>query len=325
MCWIETIYPYNRKCRIALFRFSGMHFCMNWDALSFDWNQIRAFLATAETGSFSGAARALRSTQPTVGRQVAALEESLGLVLVERSGRGLMLTQAGRDLLEQVRKMGDAALNISLVADGQSNALSGKVTISATDLLSAEHMPELLAPLREKAPGIVVHVVPSNDLSDLMRREADIAIRHVKPEQPELIAKRIGDFTVNLYAATELLDRLGRPDSLSAIAQLPMVGVADPDRLVGPLNQMGVPISEANFVASSASGVVIWGMVKAGFGISMLPCFLCDNEPGIEKVFPSLPSASFPVWLVTHRELRTSPRIRMVFDVLAEGLEQTVV
>ena len=100
---------------------------MNWDALSFDWNQIRAFLATAETGSFSGAARALRSTQPTVGRQVAALEESLGLVLVERSGRGLMLTQAGRDLLEQVRKMGDAALNISLVADGQSNALSGKV------------------------------------------------------------------------------------------------------------------------------------------------------------------------------------------------------
>ena len=106
-----------------------MHFCMNWDALSFDWNQIRAFLATAEEGSFSGAARALRSTQPTVGRQVAALEESLGLVLVERSGRGLTLTQPGRDLLEQVRKMGEAAVKISLVADGQTNALSGKVTI----------------------------------------------------------------------------------------------------------------------------------------------------------------------------------------------------
>lgn len=297
---------------------------MNWDALSFDWNQVRAFLATAEEGSFSGAARALRSTQPTVGRQVAALEESLGLALVERNGRGLTLTQPGRDLLEQVRKMGDAALKISLLAEGQSSALSGKVTISATDLLSAEHMPELLAPLREKAPGIMPHIVPSNDLSDLMRREADIAIRHVQPEQPELIAKRIGDFTANLYAARELLDRLGRPDSMSAIAQLPMVGVADPDRLVGPLNQMGVPITKSNFVASSASGVVTWQMVKAGLGVSMLPCYLCDREPGIEKVFPSLPSANFPVWLVTHRELRTSPRIRMVFDVLAEGLAQAV-
>lgn len=301
-----------------------MHFRMNWDALSFDWNQTRAFLATAEEGSFSGAARALRSTQPTVGRQVAALEESLGMVLVERSGRGLTLTQPGRDLLEQVRKMGDAALEISLIADGQSNALSGKVTISATDLLAAGHMPELLAPLREKAPGIMLNVVPSNDLSDLMRREADIAIRHVQPEQPELIAKRIGDFTANLYAATDLLDRLGRPASLSAIADLPMVGVADPDRLLEPLNQIGVPITEENFVASSASGVVTWEMVKAGFGVSMLPCFLCDREPGIERVFPSLPSANFPVWLVTHRELRTSPRIRMVFDVLTEGLSQAV-
>jgi DNA-binding transcriptional LysR family regulator len=297
---------------------------MNWDALSFDWNQIRAFLATAEEGSFSGAARALRCTQPTVGRQVAALEESLGLVLVERSGRGLTLTQSGRDLLEQVRKMGDIAIEISLLADGEFSTLSGKVTISATDLLSAEFMPELLAPLREKAPSIVLHVVPANDLSDLLRREADIAIRHVQPEQPELIAKRIGDFTANLYAATELLNRLGRPDSLSAIAQLPMVGVADPNRLVGPLNQMGVPITEANFVASSGSGVVTWALVKASFGASMLPCYLCDKEPGIEKVFPSLPSLNFPVWLVTHRELRTSPRIRMVFDVLAKGLARLV-
>ena len=297
---------------------------MNWDALSFDWNQVRAFLATAEEGSFSAAARVLKTTQPTVGRQIAALEESLGLALVERSGRGLAVTEAGLGLLDHVRRMGDAAASISLVADGQSKELSGKVTISATDLLSAAHMPELLAPLRKQAPGIVLNILSSNDLSDLMRREADIAIRHVRPEQPELIAKHIGVFRANLYAASSLLDERGRPGSLSAIAELPMVGVADPELLVGPLNQMGVPITSENFVVSSPSGVVTWELVKAGYGASMLPEFLCDREPGVEKVFPDLPSPEFPMWLVTHRELKTSGRIRAVFDVLSEGLSKAV-
>lgn len=297
---------------------------MNWDALTFDWNQVRAFLATAEEGSFSAAARALNTTQPTVGRQIASLEESLGLALVERSGRGLILTEAGRDLVEHVRKMGEAAVGISLFAEGRSSTLSGKVTISATDLLSAAFLPTLLAPLRETAPGIILNVLPSNDLSDLMRREADIAIRHVRPEQPELIARHIGEFRANLYAASSLLDRMGRPTSLSAIAELPMVGVADAERLVGPLNQMGIPVSTDNFVASSPSGVVTWEMVKMGYGASMLPEFLCDRHPGVEKVYPSFPSFEFPMWLVTHRELRTSGRIRAVFDRLAEGLSEAV-
>ncbi len=292
--------------------------------MSFDWNQVRAFLATAEEGSFSGAARALKSTQPTVGRQIAALEQDLGLTLVERSGRGLTLTEPGRDLLDHVRKMGDAAAQISLVAEGQSTQISGKVSITATDLLSAMHLPEVLAPLRESAPGIRLHLVCSNDLSDLMRREADIAIRHVRPEQPELIARHIGDFFANLYAATSYLDAVGRPNTLREIADLSMVGVADPDRLVAPMQQMGIPIREENFVTSSNSGVVTWQMVKAGYGASMLPEFLCDPEPGIEKVFPAMPSLQFPVWLVTHRELKTSRRIRAVFDVLSEGLAKAV-
>ncbi|MFN2098732.1 LysR family transcriptional regulator [Altererythrobacter sp. MF3-039] len=297
---------------------------MNWDALSFDWNQVRAFLATAEEGSFSAAARALKTTQPTVGRQVASLEESLGLALIERSGRGLALTETGLDLLEHVQRMGDAAAKISLVADGQSSAISGKVTISATDLMSAALLPELLAPLRTEAPGIALHILPSNDLSNLMRREADIAIRHVRPEQPELIARHIGNFRANLYAATSLLDERGRPAGLSEIATLPMVGVADPERLIDPLNQMGIPVTADHFVASSPNGGVTWELVKASYGASMLPEFLCDAEPGVERVYPALPSIEFPVWLVTHRELKTSGRIRVVFDLLAEGLSKAV-
>lgn len=297
---------------------------MNWDALRFDWNQVRAFLATAEEGSLSAAARVLKTTQPTVGRQIAALEESLGLVLVERSGRGLSLTEAGHDLREHVRKMGDAAVSISLFAEGHSSALSGTVTVSATNLMSSAQLPELLAPLRESAPGIRINILSSDDMSDLMRREADIAIRHVRPEQPELIARHVGDFRANLYASSGLLDRYGRPSSLKAIADLPMVGVADPDRLVAPLNKIGIPIGAHGFVASSPNGAVTWAMVKAGYGAAMLPELLCEGQPGIEKVYPDFPPFEFPIWLVTHRELKTSKRIRAVFDCLKEQLSQKV-
>lgn len=297
---------------------------MNWQAISFDWNQVRAFLATAEEGSFSAAARALRTTQPTIGRQISALEDALGITLVERSVRGLTLTQPGRDLLDHVRAMGEAATLISLSADGQSQEVKGTVTITATDLLSAAMLPAILAPLRENAPGIRVRVVCSNDIQNLMQREADIAIRHMRPDQPELIARFVGDFGANLYGATAYLDRAGRPRSLRDVADHAFVGNADPERLMAPLQNMGIPVQEQNFVMSTDSGVVAWEMTKSGFGISMQPEALGEAEPGMERVYPGLASPQFPIWLVTHRELQTSRRIRIVFDQLVHGLRQTI-
>lgn len=293
---------------------------MNWQAISFDWNQVRAFLATAEEGSFSGAARVLKTTQPTIGRQIGALEEALGVTLVERSVRGLTLTEAGRDLLDYVRAMGEAATLISMVADGKAQEVSGEVTVTGTDLLSAAVLPGVLLPLRQAAPGIRVRILASSDLQNLMQREADIAVRHVRPDQPDLIARHLGDFRANLYAATAYLDRAGRPRTLRDVADHDFVGNADPERLMAPLHNMGIPIREESFVMSSASGVVAWELVKAGYGVSMQPEALGEAEPGIEKVLPDFPSLEFPIWLVTHRELQTSRRIRIVFDLLAKGL-----
>ena len=297
---------------------------MNWQAISFDWNQVRAFLATAEEGSLSGAARVLKTTQPTIGRQISALEETLGITLVERSVRGLKLTQPGRDLLDHVRSMAEAATLISMSADGHSQEVKGLVSVTATDLMSAEILPEILKPLRQEAPGVSVRVVCSNDIQNLMQRDADIAIRHARPEQPELIARFVGDFGANLYGATEYLDRVGRPQTAREIADLDFVGNADPERLMAPLQNMGIPVREENFVMSSESGVVAWEMTRSGLGISMQPEVLGDRDPATEKVFPSLPSPRFPVWLVTHRELQTSRRIRIVFDQIAHGLRETV-
>lgn len=293
---------------------------MNWDAISFDWNQIRAFLATVEEGSFSGAARALRTTQPTIGRQISELESKLGIMLVERSVRGPSLTEAGRDLLDHVQAMGEAATLISMVATGKSQEVTGDVTVTATDLLSASVLPRLLIPLRELAPGIRVRIVATADMQNLTRREADIAIRHVRPEQPDLIARHVGDFRASLYAATSYLDRVGRPQAPRDVAEFDFVGNADPARLLAPLHNIGIPLREERFVMRSASGVVAWELVRAGFGVAMQPEVLGDGDPGVEKVLPDFPSLEFPIWLVTHKELQTSRRIRIVFDLLARGL-----
>ncbi len=294
---------------------------MNWQAMSFDWNQVRAFLATAEEGSFSGAARALKTTQPTIGRQIAALEASLGITLVERSVRGLVLTQAGRDVLDHVRSMGEAAALISMSAEGQSQEITGEVTVTATDLLSAAILPTVLAPLRQTAPGIRVRLICSNDLHNLMQREADIAIRHARPDQPDLIARHVGNFRAGLYAASAYLDRAGRPRTPREVADHAFVGNADPERLMAPLHAQGIPLRPENFVMSTESGVVAWELVKSGYGISMQPEPLGEAEPDMEKVLPDLPSPEFPIWLVTHRELRTSRKIKIVFDQLAHGLK----
>lgn len=295
---------------------------MNWQAIAFDWNQVRAFLATAEEGSFSAAARALKTTQPTIGRQISALEETLGVTLVERNTRGLEITRPGRDLLDHVRTMAEAATLISMTAEGQSQAVKGTVTVTATDLMCAAMLPALLASLRQNAPGINVRLVPSNDVQNLMQREADVAIRHVRPDQPELIGRFVGDFGANLFGATDYLESAGRPRSLRDIADLAFVGNADPERLMAPLRDMGIPVQEENFVLSTDSGVVAWELTKSGFGISMQPEVLAEAEPGLERVFPGLPSPQFPVWLVTHRELQTSRKIRIVFDHLVQGLRR---
>jgi len=295
---------------------------MNWQAISFDWNQVRAFLATAEKGSFSGAARALNTTQPTIGRQVNALEASLGVTLVERSARGLNLTEAGRNLLDHVRAMGEAATLISMAADGSSQDITGEVTVTGTDLLSTFVLPGVLLPLREAAPGVRVRILPSSEQKNLAERDADIAIRHVRPDQPDLIARHLGDFRANLFATAAYLDRVGRPERLRDIADYDFVGNADPKRLMAPLHNMGIPLRPESFVMSSPDTVVAWELVKAGYGVSMLPEALADAEPVLERVIADFPSLEFPIWLVTHRELQTSRRIRVVFDTLARGLAE---
>ncbi len=305
---------------IAEFLLGDIHICMNWQSITFDWNQARAFLVTAEEGSLSAAARALKLTQPTLSRQVAALEETLGVTLFERVNKSLILTEAGVELAEHVRAMGEAASRVSLSASGQSQQIEGLVTISTTDVMAAYLLPDILRDLRRKAPGIEIKVVSTNSVSDLRRREADIAIRHVEPDHPELYARKLRDARGQIFAARSYLQRFGRKLTKEDAPKLDFLGYEDNEQLIGYLRAMGLDVTQANIKLSSPSLIVAWEYVRLGFGLGVGADEVADRCPDIIPAFEDVAPVTFPIWLVTHRELHTSLRIRTVFDHLAEGL-----
>lgn len=285
-----------------------------------DWNQLRCFLETAQTGSLSAAARRLGLSQPTLSRQVASLEQSLGVTLFERVGRAMQPTEAGLALLEHARAMGAAADELALAATGQSQAVEGTVSVSASDAFSVWLLPPIVAGLRADAPGIVVDVVASNALADLRRREADIAVRHVAPEQPGLIGRLIRHASAGFYASRSYVARHGHPRNAADAAAHAFVGTDRSGRFMEHLHAYGLPIRDSQFVALSENTVVSWRLVEEGVGICALMDEIAEQMQGLVRVFDDMPPVRFPIWLVTHRELRTSRRIRVVFDALARGL-----
>lgn len=293
---------------------------MNWGAINFDWNQVRAFLATAEEGSFSAAARALNQTQPTLGRQVAALESALGVVLFERVGRSVELTPTGRELLTHVRAMAEAAGRLSLSASGQAQTIDGMVRITASDLISAYLMPPVLARLREMAPRLEIDLVATNDIQDIQRREADIAIRHLRPTEPELIARLVREMTASFYATQGYLDRSGVPADLSDLSTHDFIGMGDTEQFIAHMAALGLNLGHGNFRLGSRNGLVAWALARAGLGVSAMADDVAAATPEMVRLIPGMAPIRFPVWLTTHRELHTSARIRLVFDLLAEAL-----
>jgi DNA-binding transcriptional LysR family regulator len=257
---------------------------MKWKSVAFDWNQVRAVLATIEEGSLSAAARALGQTQPTLSRQVAQLEQELDLVLFHRVGRSVTPTQAALDLFDQFQAMRDAATGISLAASGQSQAIEGHVSITATNFMATYALPPVIKQLRDIAPGISVEIIASNEVQNLMRREADIAIRHARPEQPELIATQVNETSGHLYASAEFLERNGHPQEPADLEALDFIGFEHPERLLPVLHERGIHVTRENFKYVSASGSVILELVREGLGIGLMSKDMAEKDPGLVHV-----------------------------------------
>ena len=284
-----------------------------------DWALLRAFLEVAQAGSLSRAALALGSSQPTLSRQVAQLEAQLGHALFERTTRGVRLTEAGAALRVPVERMREQALQFELVAAGRSQSLAGTVRVTASDVYSAYVLPPLLRALRESQPEIQIELVASDRVENLLERDADIALRTVRPRQTALVARRLADQPLGLYAHRDYLLAHGRPTA-ATLRQHAWVGYDRSDQMLRGFRAAEIVVDKTMFGFRCDNQIVAWQAVLAGLGIGVMAQRVAAQFPQVLRVLPKVVIAPMPLWLTAHRELRGTPRLRVVFDALAQAL-----
>jgi DNA-binding transcriptional LysR family regulator len=287
----------------------------------FDWRLVRSFLAALDRGSLLGAARTLRSTQPTVGRHVAELEAQLGVLLFERTGRGLLPTPMALRLAESARAMETAADQLARSVSGAEAGVSGSVRITASQPVACVLMPPVLAQMRQALPEIQVELVSSNEVSNLLRREADIALRMVRPTQASLVARRIGAVPLGAYAHRDYLKRRGTPRKLVDLLQHELIGGDRDQAILRGFAAFGHPVTPQAFALRTDDLMAGWEAVRAGLGVGFIADFVARTDPAVMALpLPMLKIPPLPVWLTVHREIRTSKRIRAVYDFLTQAV-----
>ncbi len=288
--------------------------------LKLDWSLVQTFLAVSERGSLSQAARQLNISQPTAGRQIRQIETTLKLELFQRQPRGLSLTETGAALLPHARQMADAMHGLSLAAAGRSESLSGPVRITASVFTAQHHLPPILARLREEEPEISIDLVPTDRSENLLYREADIAVRMHRSEQLDIVTRHLGEMELGLFAAKSYIARRGRPKTFAEFFDHDLVGYDRSDLILRGMRDMGVEAQRDWFATRTDHHGVYWELVRAGCGIGFAQCNVGDTDPAVERILPEIPMPTLPLWLAAHEAVRNTPRLRRVWDALAEGL-----
>lgn len=290
----------------------------------FDWSLVRSFLAVLDHGSLLGAARQLRLSQPTIGRHVTELESQLGVVLFERTGRGLLPSEAATRLAEAARVMQSGADALARSVSQSERATSGTVRITASQPVACYLLPPLLAQMRLVLPEVQVELVASNAVDNLLRREADIAVRMVQPAQATLIARRVGKVAVRICAHQDYLRRRGVPRQPADLLAHELVGGDRNDSILKGFAARGLPVTRERFGFRTDDLIAAWQAVRAGLGVGVVSDHLIRTDPAVVPLLPQVRIDPIPVWLAVHREIRTSQRIRAVFDFLAQGLPKAM-
>lgn len=284
------------------------------------WDLWRSFLAVTETGSLSAAARSLRLTQPTLGRHVDALEATLGAPLFTRSQHGLQPTSLALSLVPHAEAMASAADNLLRTASGEAEGERGTVRLAASEIVGIEVLPAMLGRFREAHPGIALELALSNRNEDLLRRDADIAVRMVRPQQAALVARRIGTVGIGLYAKRDYLARHGVPETAAELASHTVVGVDRNNAALEAIRIGGEPVAHDLFSYRCDSDVGQLAAVRAGVGIGICQHGVAARDPNLVPVLPDLFDLSLDMWLAMHEDLRHSRRVRLLFDHLAAEL-----
>jgi DNA-binding transcriptional LysR family regulator len=287
-----------------------------------DWALWRSFAAVVQYGSLSAAARAVGLSQPTLGRHVEALEQTLEVTLFERSLSGLRPTETALRLYEPVADAEAALARAGLIAEGATEVLEGSVRITASAMVAHYVLPPMLAAILLRHPGIAIELVASDSAENLLLREADIAVRMFRPTQLDLIARHVADIDVIACAHQSYLDRAGVPRTLEELRGHALIGFDRSEMIVAAAKALGFDLARHDFVMRTDSQTAMWELIKAGVGIGFTQAGIVDATAGMVALFGGKAMAQMPVWLTTHRELYTSRRIRAIYDALGQALEK---
>ena len=323
-CKLSPQYAYLKRS-YAIMNTKAIHAPANkaygfLDPQRVDWNLLKNFCLVADLGSLTRAAAVLDVSQPTLSRQIAELEAIIGATLFERQPRGLRLTEAGTSMLAPAKHMLAAAQAVSMAATGQQREVAGTVRITASEVMSAYVLPPIFAELRATYPAVQIELVASNRIDNLLAREADIAIRMVRPKQASLIAKKVAEYPLGFFAHHAYLERHQRAADGGDVLQYDWIGLDQSTQLIEGFHAAGWKVDKTFFGFRSDNQIVGWQAVLAGLGVGIGLERVAQDFSQLVRVLPEQPLPNLPVWLTAHRELRDSPRIRAVFDFLADAL-----
>jgi DNA-binding transcriptional LysR family regulator len=285
-----------------------------------DWNHYRSFLAVMQAGSLSAAARELGMTQPSIGRHIDALEAALGRPLFTRSPEGLKPTAHAEQLLAPAQAMASAALLAARLANGQEAQSRSTVRISASQIIGGEVLPDMLARFQAQHPWVSLELVLNNRQDDLLKREADIAVRMVRPTQKALMAKKLGRVDIGMYAHQRYIRRKGMPHSLMDMAEHTLIGADTDPTGIKLAQQVGLQIKRTDFHFRSDSDLAQLAALRAGLGIGGCQIGIAQRDPELTPIQPDFLTFSLDMWLITHGDLRRDPNVMALFRHLATHL-----
>jgi DNA-binding transcriptional LysR family regulator len=282
------------------------------------WDLYRTFLAVLTEGSLSGAARSLGITQPTAGRHIEALEAALDQHLFIRTPAGLMPTPAAQALRGYAQTMRSTAAALARAAS-RGEGVSGTVRISASEIIGVAVLPPALAALRRAHSALTIELVPTDRVQDLLRTEADVAVRMTAPQQELLIARHVGDVEVGLYAHTQYLKDHGTPESAAELGRHALIGFDEMTPYLRRAMTALPALSHERLALRTDSSVAQLALMRAGCGIGACQCPLAERTPELVRVLPGW-SLKLPTWVAMHEDLRDSPRCKVTFDALVACL-----
>jgi DNA-binding transcriptional LysR family regulator len=284
-----------------------------------DWNSYRSFLAVIEEGSLSGAARRLGLTQPTLGRHIEEVEAGLGQSLFVRSQRGLTPTPAAETLRPYAEALQANAEALVRAASRRPDAVEGLVRITASEVIAAEVLPYILKDAFDRHPSLKFEVEGSDRTVDLLHRAADVAVRMADPAQQTLVAAKVGEVELGLYASPDYVARRGAVERLEDSERHILIGFArETPYLRGLIAGLPLPAIET-FGFRSDESLVGLAAVRAGLGVGFCQVGIARREGWI-RMLPDRLSVRLPTWVVMHEDLKSNPACRAAFDLLAEGL-----